>query len=78
MAIERNLKIIDNFNLDDGCENPQILECYINSYNRIYLACGLSNAVGEFDDPSYWGYITLDKDDVRSLITELINLEKQI
>lgn len=53
-------------------ENDNELECYINTNNKVYIS------IGQKDEESQFGYITLDKDDLRELIEELSSLEKNL
>jgi|GEM_PF-5092156 len=50
------------------------LECFINSKGKIYIGIGPSDK----DDYMQFGYITLDGQDIKELIKELTQLEKEL
>ncbi|MGK6342966.1 hypothetical protein ACMGDK_12050 [Chryseobacterium sp. DT-3] len=53
-------------------KNNNELECYINQDNKVYIGVGPNN------DNMQFGYIALDKEDVRELIKMLSDLEKEM
>lgn len=57
------------FNDEDNNE----MECYLNDKGRVYISVGQKG-----EDIAYSGFITLDKEDVQSLIQILQNVEKEM
>ncbi|WP_404985263.1 hypothetical protein ACI513_18685 [Chryseobacterium sp. M5] len=53
-------------------EDNNELECYINQNNKVYIG------IGENNDNTNFGYITLNKEDVKELIEMLSDLEKEM
>ena len=70
MGYKKNLRIFDEENQN------QELEVYVNEENRVFIN------VGEIDNSDtnlvYTGWITLSKEDVQMLISELKELQKLI
>lgn len=57
------MKII-KFTDDDNLENS--FEAFINTNNRLFIQCGT-----ELEEPYYNGFVTLSKEDVIELVSEL-------
>lgn len=53
-------------------EDNNELECYVNQNNKVYIG------IGENSDKINFGYITLNKEDVKELIEMLNDLEKEL